>query len=802
MLIGASKGPLQSLFHLLRNPQEMADKAPLANGTPARPAPLLDLPVELLVDVLSLLPVRMLGAADSVCASLHAVVRCDHLWARLYKRDFGRASAPDEHPDAASHGRRFRWLYALEVARQRRHPVYLANGRYVGIVPSSGGGACKSGEWIPVFDGQGGMPRLVLDGYATATYVKPARDGVEKQAAHSVDAILRSREGIWRAGAFVGPGRAVSHISNQYRAERFDPWGIDGHGEAIYGNDQYIGSFIGLKRHGRGIYVRPADYRVYGEWASDERNGRGVWRRAKGAQQKEESYAGQFVDGRCVGPGVARDADGTIQQSIWAGFGKPSVYSIKREPCPDASPGRGAVSVTRSVRPESDCWRTDRVDACGRVLTRSKDAARIAATASTGVVIGGPAYVVLAVLGDGCEPRLAGRRIWGHAWTASPDTRRRDFAALPADPHSQDARLWAAYLASPHCLVDPDVAADCVRALTERAAKAGASLDWQTAEDDRDTAAPGLGLPFGRPLPPKVDGDEATSVSHMRPRVRCFLAGAIVPAADCDFVPSGRLYTRDGIAAWHMFAGPHRNADPETGADLGVGRDWRLPWCAWMARASPHLLAWSVRDTAIQYPLSWTLASERVRAIVASATGGLDERHSAIDPWTALASGESLAVPGPTDEHMLAGFDGLAIENVEVRHPAWDPRGPWRLGAPVDAPTDPTLQPFEADDRDPTPTAYLASHGVVTADVGTASFLGSRLNAVHFFGQRFDGASFAGASLAACVFVDCQFRRTAFFGAFTGGGCVFRGCLVARGTDTGPMSQDDIIERIRSVGVL
>lgn len=766
----------------------------------APPVCLLALPVELLVEILSSLSVRSLAATDSVCASLHAMVRCDHLWARLYRRDFGRTSAPDEHTDAASYGRRFRWLYVLEVARQRRHPVYLANGRYIGVVPSSDGTTYESGEWAVAFDGQNSTPRLVLDGYATATYVK--EDAVKKEA-HDVDPTIRSREGLWRAGAFVGPGRVVSHISNQFRAERFGPRGIDGHGEATYGNDRYIGLFNGLQRHGRGTFVRPADYQVYAEWASNERDGRGIWTRTKATQQ--ESYAGQFVGGRYVGSGVRRGADDSIKQSIWAGFDKPSVYSVERKPYSDASSDRGAVSVVRIVRPESDGWRLDYVNARGHVLTRTKDAARITAAASTDVVIGGPAYVVLIAIGDARESRLAGRRIWGHKWTASPDTQRRDFATLPADLHSQGARLWAAYLTSSHCLVRPDVAADCVRALTERAADAEVSLDWRSPEDDIDPATLGLGLPFGEALPAKVDDDddqEAACASRKEPRVRCFLTGALVHATDCDFVSSGRLYARDSLATWYCVAGPHRNTDPETGTDLCAGRDWKMPWCVWMSNVPPRLLAWAVRDTAARHPL-WSVAGrERVRAIVADVTGALDKRQTAIDPWTTLASGESLAAPGPTDGRMLAGFDGLVIKNVEVRHHAWDPRGPWRLGAPVDPPVDPTLQPFEADDRDPSPTAYLASHGVVVADVGVASFLGSRLTAVHFFGQRFEGASFAGASLTACVFVDCQFRGTAFFDAFTGGGCVFHNCLVDRGADAEPMSQDGIIERIRSVGVL
>ncbi|BCU03445.1 F-box domain containing protein [Pandoravirus japonicus] len=136
----------------------------------------------------------------------------------------------------------------LEVARQRRHRVYPANGRYVGVVPSSDDTSHESGEWGVALVGQDTKPQLVLNGYATATCVNPPKGDAVKKGAHGVD--IRSREGLWRAGAFVGPGRVIGHMDSQYRAERFGPRGIDGHGEAAHGNDRYIGLSNGL--HGRG----------------------------------------------------------------------------------------------------------------------------------------------------------------------------------------------------------------------------------------------------------------------------------------------------------------------------------------------------------------------------------------------------------------------------------------------------------------------------------------------------------------------------------------------------------------------
>ncbi|AJF98370.1 F-box domain protein [Pandoravirus inopinatum] len=775
----------------------------VAHNAPTSTACLLALPVELVVEILTPLSVGALATVDGVCASLHVMARCDRLWAHLYRRDFGRATPPYEHANAASHGRHFRWLYMIEIARQRKRPIYLPHGRYIGAVPSTDGVTCESGEWAITFDGQTNVPRLVLDGYAAATYALPNKVAAGKSGTRAVDPDVCLREGIWCAGTFVGPGLVVEHKGHRYRADRFGPNGIQGQGEADYGDgDRYTGSFNGLMRHGLGTYTWADSQCFYGEWASGRRNGRGIISHRN--QPEFGSYAGQFVESKYVGTGVRRSADGTIKQSTWPGARAPSVYAVERKPHAGIHSNQSVVAVTRTVRPDSDNWRTDYADAHGHILTRAKDAARVASATSADVVIGGPTCMILTAIDDAGGPRLAGRRIWGHTWTATPDTRRRDFAVLPADPHSQEARLWAAYLASPHCLVDPEVAADCARALVDSATKGAASLDWRPSEDDCDPTVLGLGLPFGQVLPIKTEKEDAGRSVGV-PRVRCFLTGALVPAADCAFVSSGRLYARDHLAVWHRAAGPHRDIDPETGVDLCAGRDWRLSWCAWMAKASPRLLAWAVRDTAARYPRSWAFASERVRAIVAETMGTLDERRSTIDPWAMMASGRSLSVPGPTEERILGGFDGLVIRHIEVRHPAWDPRGPWRLGPPADPPADPTLQPFEAEDRDPAPTAYLQSHSVVVADVGTASFLGSRLTAVHFFGQRFDGASFAGATLTACVFVDCRFYQTAYFDAAVGG-CAFCNCLVVDDPNddtTGrPLDQEAIAERIHSMGVL
>lgn len=777
-----------------------------------RATQLLDMPIELLARTLELLSVRDVACFEGVCASTQNLARCDHLWAHLYRRDFRSAGLAQEHTDAALYGRGFRWLYMLAVARQRKRPLYLCNGRYIHAVPSSDGSTCESGEWTVVFDDASATTRLVLDGYATATYV-PKATGNAKKVLGKVDENVCLKEGIWRAGSFVGPGRLVYHTGRRLRADRYSASGACGQGELHLTNgDQYVGAFVDGLRDGFGTYKWPKNNEcLVGEWLRGQRHGRCV---ATGVTPDNKTFAGQCSDCKYKGSGIMRDSDGTVHQSVFESINATSVYTITRRPLQAGD--EAAVVTTRTIYSDlgDGTWRTDTIDA-GRayVRTDAKDAVRITRPTSSDVIVGGPAYMILAAVGDVCDdnPRLAGRRIWGHAWTKSPDTKRSPLAALPADPCSTDARLWVAYLASPQCLVDAEVAAKCRTSLLDAAEQAGVSLEWRPTKDDCPLAVPGLGLPFGRLLTAADEEALATCAARHRTKlhngrgtswVRCFLSGTIVPATDRDCLASGRLYARARLDTWFLFAGPHRTTDPETGDGLCVDRDWRLPWCAWMACVPPDLLAWAVRDAAARYPKSFRLAREHVRAVAASITGALNQRRAAItDPWSLMESNIDLDVPGCSDDRMVVGFDGLAVTHVEWRHSLWEPRGPWRLGAPTNPPIDPSVQPFETPDRDPTPLAYLFSHGVVNADLKAPSFVGSRLVSVYFFGQRFDGASFAGATLTACAFVGCRFRDTAFFGAVLGD-CVFYDCSVVDSghPDGQPVDQKAVMGRIRSAG--
>ncbi|AVK75643.1 Morn repeat incomplete domain containing protein [Pandoravirus neocaledonia] len=785
---------------------------------------LLDMPIELLARTMELLSVRDVACFEGVCASTQNLARCDRLWAHLYRRDFGSVGLDQEHTDAALYGRGFRWFYMLAIARQRKRPLYLCNGRYIHVVPSSDGSTCESGEWTVVFDEASATARLVLDGYATATFVPKAKNNNTKKVLGKVDENVCLKEGIWRAGSFVGPGRLVYHTGLWFRVDRYSALGACGQGELHHiDGDHYVGPFLDGLRDGFGTYRWPKNNEcLVGEWLRGPRHGRCV---ATGVTCDSKTFAGQCSDGKYKGSGVMRDLDGTVHQSVFETINTTSVYAITRRPLQVG--GDAAVVTTRTIYSNlgDGAWRADTIDA-GRayVRTDAKDAVRITRPASGDAVIGGPAYMILTAVGDVCDdnPRLAGRRIWGHAWTKAPDTKRSPLAALPADPCLTDARLWAAYLASSQCLVDADVAAKCRASLLDAAEQAGVSLEWRPPEDDCPLTVLGLGLPFGRLLTaadlgslhkgeeeeekPAACGGARCTRAHEKQGawVRCFLSGTIVPAADCDFLASGRLYVRDRLDTWFLFAGPHRATDPETGDDLCVDRDWRLPWCAWMACVPPDLLDWAVRDAAVRYPKSSRLVREHVRAAAASITGALHQRRVAItDPWLLMASNIDLNVPGCSDDRMVVGFDGLTLTHVEWRNSTWEPRGPWRLGAPTNPPVDPTVQPFEAPDRDPTPAAYLFSHGVINADLKAVSFVGSRLVSIYFFGQQFDGASFAGATLTACAFVGCRFRDTAFFGAVLGD-CVFYDCLVIDSGHPAGQSVDRkaILGRIRSAGFI
>ncbi|AVK76628.1 F-box domain containing protein [Pandoravirus neocaledonia] len=56
---------------------------------PAPTTTLIDLPDDLVLEVISLLPLASVGAVSVACRALHAVTTCASLWRRLFLRDFG-----------------------------------------------------------------------------------------------------------------------------------------------------------------------------------------------------------------------------------------------------------------------------------------------------------------------------------------------------------------------------------------------------------------------------------------------------------------------------------------------------------------------------------------------------------------------------------------------------------------------------------------------------------------------------------------------------------------------------------------
>ncbi|AGO85196.1 F-box domain containing protein [Pandoravirus salinus] len=56
---------------------------------PAPTTTLIDLPDDLVLEVISLLPLASVGAVSVACRTLHAVTTCASLWRRLFVRDFG-----------------------------------------------------------------------------------------------------------------------------------------------------------------------------------------------------------------------------------------------------------------------------------------------------------------------------------------------------------------------------------------------------------------------------------------------------------------------------------------------------------------------------------------------------------------------------------------------------------------------------------------------------------------------------------------------------------------------------------------
>lgn len=719
-------------------------------------ASLEGMPTEILARTLGMSSAASVVAMGAVCRRFSEAASCPTLWNSLYRRDFGCDAPPDEHRDFATYGKDVRWLYvvaATGLACPRRDPK---TGRLCARVPFSATAAgLRSGEFCLVADPKTGQVALQLDGYGAR-----------------VDSENGVREGMWRAGTFVGPGRFYnSKEKKDTWCEAFDESEAPhGHGVEHRGGLKYVGEFSHGSRCGWGRLTDSDGESLAGEWTNGAIDGR-VLRIAAGS-----SFAGQRRAGVDVS-GIKRTRDGVSEnhRGEWAVSRKASWIE------------RGIVrkdSESKTVRTlgHTQWWHRggfERIQVGG-----SGGSGGVSYT----LVRHNMALVLLSIADDCPDATLVGRR--------------RFFPGDTVDAHGKDAApdalvsAFVRHLESPECAIVKASVRLLLNALGRTDVGAKKELVPTCAGDVEPVG--GLLLPFGRAL---------LLAENTDPVVRCFLKGTLVPAAQCHVVASGRAYHMDALRLWTAQR-HHGTTDPETGQNLGDPLV-TVPWRSWMANLEPSLIAW---------------AMDRTRHLPSPAAGGNTDRHivyedalrlmvSGVTQTTVLCTATravladilvaGVDVARSRDAPIVRGFDALTMHCVEFRHPQWDPRGPWRLGPPKEgAPDDPTMSDYERPDAGP--LDYFDSHGIVRVALTSPSFVGARLDAVFFFKQTLRQASFAGAWLTDCAFVDCAFDRCVFAEA-TLVRCAFFGCALSdKGEDHSgtPIDTDQALERIHKTSML
>lgn len=833
------------------------------------------LPVEILLAVMAWMTAPTVGATAQVCRAFGEAARCEHLWRALYRRDFAIEAPPPEHQDYARHGKTVRWLYA--VAAAGAHPDRLLHnvtlGRSVGRVESADGREVWSGEFA--FFPESPFARRgqhYLHGYGAhvkynrqTTPMATTKGAKEKESARSAHAAT-IREGVWSKDELVGPGR-VQRNKWITRCDTFVAGQPTGHVVQVHvqKDESYEGGFADDMREGVGIYR----WHRSGSWSMGERSagkplGRCIVHRAHSSLV---TYSGHAHDSKYTRHGVQRHSDGMVQECLRDEDGA-LVCSTKR-------PGRpsGQYVASRYLYGADDRPRiqmtacangfhiTSLYDAQGAIETRSD--------ASTGLLVAWPGHLVLVALADSIpDRRLAGRRFFadhGPRWVTVPEAAADTGGAIPADASLHMARAFYLYLASPYCMHYVHVARRLSDALVRAAANAGVSLEWTQQDDQLNEArlhnahlelSPyGLYLPVAsvpdqsdapNRIPPKEktpthrEADQC-EVSASRPPdsgqtvdagqtphsptrhsvggalVRCFLrGGTAVPAVDCAFLSSGRLYTVSALGAWSGSGAAHAHTDPQTGETLVVPR-LVIPWRPWMQRVGAEVLCDLVQrmcvplgDHAPSQIHEWAhVVTERIRHQVAMWSGAyrapvpraLDAlvgeaiAHGRLDALT-----QSCVVAPFTDgkeksDDLVRGFDGVVVRNIELRHPGWDPRGPWRFGTPsVPLPPDDTVDEHERPDAGP--LDHWHSHGIARLALVASLFVGAQLAGVFFVGQRLHGCSFVGARLDRCAFVGCHFVRCPFADAVLTE-CTFYDChYVHHGQSVAIHSERDVRLRV------
>nr|UDO47898.1 F-box domain [Pandoravirus massiliensis] len=709
---------------------------------------LTDLPDELIEAIVRNLPGRDLAAAALVCSALQRVSDQESVWQSAYRCDIDPEGPPIEHQDHLIYGKSTRWLYGLMRTPEgtlRTGPTGRLTGR---LVHPNG---VKSGEFA-VGPPKGTSPHaLLLDGYGA--------DLVNETNTSTVN------EGFYKCGVRVDAGRYATFALDrntalrQNRVAEFVRRGpiVDSlhHGicRSEWPSGEYAAyDFVGSVVNGRCISVTSrgvvrSGQRVRGSWNL----GRGVQRLPDGTLNEYAPCDGDHQDMAIL---VTRTPRGVTHRAL------PAVGSLQ-----DA--GEHIVDYGLEPRP-----------------TISTDAAVNVRMQTRGYIIVANARRILFV---GVDNAHADRAAAGRRWIAN---------LLRSDEPSKDTPSVFDHLAR---LAPPEPAKSLsVNAILGLSRASyddllvvfeGAGLEMTTpppvatqretnndsAGDQRNHAAVPYGVAY------TADSDPSSA----DPRVRCFLTGDMVPAQDCTLYSSGRFYCAERLAQWTRFA----RHDPETG-DAVPAPTGGLLWNDWMRPVPSHVLAWAARDLYTTLALSGkgnsgcTITHESLLRNAVAGFMGVTLRPG-IEILCAAArakvdAGVNAVVASGGDDGLAAltpGFERIALQHIELRHPEWDPRGPWSFEPSTEPlPDDLTVGEHERHPGGP-PDAFVRSHGILTmAFEPCVSFVGAQFTGVFFFGQRFEGASFIAATLDRCAFMGCTLDDECAFDRALLSGCRFYCC--------------------------
>ncbi|QBZ81390.1 Pentapeptide superfamily domain containing protein [Pandoravirus celtis] len=747
------------------------------------------MPDELIERVLGLLSGRDLAAAACTCRAVARVADCERLWKAVYRRDICAAGPPIEHIDHEAHGKSTRWLYGLmaaPVGRVRLGPT----GRLTARLAGPDGVVTRSGEFVVVVAEKADCAEFVLDGY-----------GAKRQFYDSA----YIHEGQFVRGVLGGVGRsALMH-------------------KAINGGGVHMtsrGPFVGGLPHGLMRVEYDTGTVEFVEYVQNKANGRFFRVEPDGSAD-----AGSVVtpDTHCDRPGVERLPSGMLRDYIANGRGEPMALierynrALPRTDEPTmrcASKHKDGTYIIHWTRRQMPGATAACVCLSARGVVRANYKGDVVVADVDGLCF-------LAIGHTHPDPRLAGRHWIARAMKRAPRGAAGDVldSLSPSSTHTREETTevrvcrFAARLNQATADTLVPLLEGALLKPTHAFCATGADQRDRTNLDDNNPCDHDDASPFGV----VVTGDDATgddarrmTDSEARPYVHCFLAGARVLADKCALFASGRFYRADLLRDWLAFA----PCDPETG-DAVAPNIAPIAWRPWMQHAPPAILNWAMRDLSTWLTLAGksTVLSDHaiadlLRAAVIGALGtpmrpGLDVLTTAatclwkhkqcddgndndndgdaadVDDGTKanIASDDS---DDPCHSTLTPGFDHITLDHLELRHPQWDPRGPWTFGPPAVPIEDPTMGDHERDPDGP-PDRFVQSHDILRVALdGPVSFVGARLRNVFFFGQAFRGASFAAASLDRCAFVGCTFDDDCVFARAVLTDCGFYACRDAR----------------------